>query len=245
MSEDKSILSRFTFDRPAFLWIPTGVSTIVLGVAVFLLFYASSMALTPCGASIAEAQSQCEIGDDETFTGPVTFEDEINAGATPGPGSTGYVLLSQGADTPAEWRRFTEIVKSANETVTSSTTLQNDDAFQIAGAANTTYIWEGVLLFDTGATPDFKFGFLLPAGATVDGISVHDFGSGTNTQYFTEASSVSVTNNSGAANALLIRAIVETAGTSGTVGIQWAQSTSDPSNTTVSANSYMIVKEAS
>lgn len=240
MRNVKSVLDQ---DRVVYSWWPAGISTLVLFVAIGLLFYASSMAITPCGGSIASAQSQCEVGDDETFTGVVTLEGELQVGATPSAGTSGFVLQSQGSSASPEWKRHTEIVKASDETVISSTTLQNDDDFQIAGAANTAYLFEGVLLFDTGAVPDFKFGFLLPAGATVDGISVNDTGSGTTTNYFTEAASQSIVNNSGSANALFVSAIVNTAGTAGTVGIQWAQQNSDASNTTVSADSWMIIKE--
>ena len=55
---------------------------IIVSMALLFSIVAFMLALTgvaaPC--NFAHAQTQCSVGDDETFTGPATFEDEINLG---------------------------------------------------------------------------------------------------------------------------------------------------------------------
>jgi hypothetical protein len=242
MSEDKSVLKRFTFDRPAFLWIPTGVSTIVLATAVFLLFYASTISLTPCGASIAEAQSQCEVGDDETFTGPVTLEDTLSVGATPSAGTAGYLLESQGASSPPEWVQNIAVAKTANEIVNNLTTLQQDDHFTFAAAANASYVVEMTVIYETSATADLKIQMLGPGGSNIEGHLWADISTGDTTDYFTEAAALTLSDNSGSTNVFTISAIVNTSATAGDVNFFWAQNTGDATDTTFYIGSTMTVR---
>lgn len=52
---------------------------------------------------------------------------------------------------------WTTVVKQADETVTNSTTMQDDDALTFALAANTTYLFRAVIFFNTPAAADYKY----------------------------------------------------------------------------------------
>lgn len=82
--------------------------------------------------------------------------DLLLAGSSVGPGD---VKIGGVAVKPE-----TLIVKSADEAVTSSTTLQNDDDFSFTVAANTSYVVEGVLIVDGSSSGDFKAAWSIPSG---------------------------------------------------------------------------------
>lgn len=61
------------------------------------------------------------------------------------------------------------VVKSANETITSSTTLQNDDHLLISVAASTRYLLEAFLLLSgTSNVGAIKLFWTAPSGSTLD-----------------------------------------------------------------------------
>jgi hypothetical protein len=121
-------------------------------------------------------------------------------------------------------------VKLTDESVTSSTTLQNDDTLFSPVAANSTYLVVCVLFYEGGTqgSSDLKFAFTGPAGA---GFSqavaryasntfglVYKGGLGTTTACDTAGA--------GNVNTLLAFAGLTTSATAGTFQLQWAQNTS-------------------
>lgn len=131
---------------------------------------------------------------------------------------------------------MTYIVKSADETVNNSSTLQNDDDFSFSVATNSKYLVEMYLLINSGTTPDFKYAWSLPASATANGVY-----NATSSQFnqngnLTSAQSV---DGAGGERMTVVFFILETAGTAGTAQFQWAQNTADLSNTVVGAGSVM------
>jgi len=140
------------------------------------------------------------------------------------------------------------IIKSANETVNNSTTLQNDNDFSFAIAANEKWLVELFLaITSVSANSDFKFNFTLPASCTIR------FGVGSNSAitgtWGAGATSVSPTGLSTSANVsagsfngtwgLIVVATIINAGTAGTVQYQWAQDTAVAEDTILLANSVM------
>src|SRR5688500_16268650 len=68
--------------------------------------------------------------------------------------------------------------KTADESVTSSTTLQDDNHLSVAVAANSLYELTACLQYEAHADGDFKWVFEGPAGTSFPGGAVHHMGSG-------------------------------------------------------------------
>jgi len=116
-------------------------------------------------------------------------------------------------------------IKTADETVTSSTTLQDDDS--LVWTAGTGEVYEVVIALDIVSTAgDFKWdlkGF--------DSFyTYHD----NNVINFAETGTPENTGNS----KIIVRGVLTT-NVTGTVGLEWAQNVSDASNTTVKAGSFL------
>jgi len=136
--------------------------------------------------------------------------------------------------------------KTADEAVTSSTTLQNDDHLFLALAASTYYTFQAFIDYDGATTGDFKMGFTVPAGATINWFSV---GGGSAMSSDTAVTQMNIrprkdatANTYGALTTgdnLHVVGYVLTAGTSGNLQMQWAQGTSDATATNVRTHSWM------
>ncbi|WP_393075298.1 hypothetical protein [Streptomyces sp. LN704] len=148
------------------------------------------------------------------------------------------------------------ILKTADETVTSSTTLQNDDHLVLPAVANAVYTFAlDLYMVDTAdATGDFKMSFTCPTGATFDmhGAGAHttDLGASStnsNGEWIGKLATTSagatlgfgVSNPSATAARVYGRLVMGS--TAGNLQLQWAQNASDASGTTLKAGSYMMM----
>lgn len=136
--------------------------------------------------------------------------------------------------------------KTADETVTSSITKQNDDHLFLALEASSTYTFQAVIFYDGATTGDIRTGFTVPAGATLLWGQIGIANSATSTigsfQLFAGDSTGTANNGSlGAATKvpLFIRGLVVTGVTAGNLQFQWAQLSSDATAVTVFANSWL------
>lgn len=155
--------------------------------------------------------------------------------------------------TPAAARNtlgFFSVVKAADETVSASTTLQNDDELLIPVEASTTYIFEAVLFYDGATTGDIKVAFSVPAGATIEWTTIRAASSLAANNYAAQIDVVtggsSVTSGAnGAGNhiAYRCRGTVVVGGTAGNLQLQWAQAVSDPTASTVFAKSFLTAQK--
>lgn len=127
------------------------------------------------------------------------------------------------------------IVKPDDETVNTSSTLQNDDDFSFPVEANSAYLVEIDYLMTSGTTPDFKWAFTLPSGAT--GRASYQVGASWSTN--NDVTFAANVDGLSGERLYLIHVLIETAGAAGTAQWQWAQNTSDASDTTVGANSVL------
>lgn len=136
-------------------------------------------------------------------------------------------------------------IKSVTEVVTASTTLQNDDHLFFPLAINSTYFLEGFVHYDGAVTPagGLKAQFTLPAGA---GIAWSNFGVNTSglTQYNATTQGIGVardmgTNGAGGILAFQPKGVLTTAGTAGTLQLQWAQQTANATPTQVFVNALL------
>lgn len=195
--------------------------------------FASGVDLTAAmlnASSIPVVSSTADITT--PFTGQVIFS------------TTGNVLYRY---TGSAWTVFdpntTWISKGANESITSSTTIQNDDHFAFSVVANAFYALEGYVPYDGAVGGDIKCDFTVPAGSS---FLWTNFGNNTGgvTQYnvATQGASVAraISGNGGTASvAFQPKGYLNTAGTAGTLQFRWAQNTSSGTATTVYASGWM------
>lgn len=140
-------------------------------------------------------------------------------------------------------------VKTATESVVSSTTLQDDDDLSVTVAANASYIIELMLSYDGLAASDLKTSLTLPAGATIVGAvqamaqtaaaTTDDFSAG-----WTGAINPGCL-GAGTAAAMFGRGLLTVAGTGGLVTLQWAQLASAATAVRLFAGSYLFLRRVS
>jgi hypothetical protein len=146
------------------------------------------------------------------------------------------------------------IAKSADETVTSSATLQDDNHLVLPVVANAIYTF-ALDLYMTEATDfvgDFKMSFTCPASATFDmhGAGAHSTNLSTGTSSDGEWIGKLATASAAATlafgvgtglTAVRVYGRLVMSSTAGNFTLQWAQNASDGSGTTLKAGSYMTM----
>jgi len=130
--------------------------------------------------------------------------------------------------------------KTSDETVASSTALQNDDVLVHAVSANTVWQYRWQLIHSSAGSGDMKIAFTVPAGATLRHTTFWLNVSNTATICKWDTSGTAVTLRSASVAVMDIVGTVAIAGTAGNVQLQWCQSTSDVSGTIVAANSTLF-----
>ena len=112
-------------------------------------------------------------------------------------------------------------------------------------AANTKYQFIAEIFFDTGATPDFKYRYAGPAGASLVRVVRRDTVPGSGTFSFAvdtayPGADVSLTSLSGTTGGYVtFQGIVHNGVNAGTFSFKWAQNSSSVTATTVRAGSYI------
>lgn len=140
----------------------------------------------------------------------------------------------------------TYVVKSADEGVTSSTVLQDDDELFFTVLANSVYSFRFVaFVLTASATPSVKVGWTLPALATfscatvIIGATPSAAGYGFRYREVTPTTAQPALLAGTSTQGLSMDAIVRTGANAGTVRLQWAQNTSDPAVVTMKADSFI------
>lgn len=157
----------------------------------------------------------------------------INAGTTP----TSAVLQAM-LDLIAD--------KTGDQSLTSSTTLQNDNTLVVPVVANARYkVWLEILYKGAATnTGDLKYAFSVPSGATIAGRAVSITNPLGMSTFTITQSSVPVSYSNGTGNPLPCWAVftLTTSLTPGNLQIQWAQNTSNATATTVMAGSSLTAR---
>jgi hypothetical protein len=146
------------------------------------------------------------------------------------------------------------VAKTADETVNSSTTLQNDDHLVLSVVANAVYTFEVDLYMieSTDFVGDFKMSFTCPTGATFDmhgaGAHINDLSSGTSSngewigKLATSSAGANLSFGVGTSlTGVRVFGRLVMGANAGNFQMQWAQNTSDSSGTTLKAGSYMMM----
>lgn len=136
-------------------------------------------------------------------------------------------------------------VKSIDETVISTTTLQDDNELVVAVAANAVYELRMFLAYTTADTPDIKVGFSVPAGTTMSWSTRHLDPSVTSptgiiyTGVITAADAAGLSGGGGGNMMCDVTGLVRVSTTAGNLQFRFAQLVSTASTTKVLANSWL------
>ena len=143
---------------------------------------------------------------------------------------------------PWSWWKWQTIVKAADESVSASTVVQNDDELFFTTISGASYEIELTLIYASpagGGTPDFKFD--LGEDATARGaffVIGFDTADASNTGVF--AANQTSTSGGGTATAKRVLSCRGTyQGAGGTFRLRWAQNTSNPNAVTLYAGSVL------
>lgn len=143
-------------------------------------------------------------------------------------------------------------LKTSTETVNNSNTVQDDDQLFITPTINATYFVQLYLIYQsTGSTPDIKFGFTMPAGAsfnwTAIGVTPTDANQDSTQQsgYIRVSSTSSSTTRAlgtmtGQELSAVPTGLLIMGSTAGNLQLQWSQSAAVAENTQVKANSCIV-----
>lgn len=165
-------------------------------------------------------------------------------------GTNGQVLTADSSTstglkwaTPSAGATIATVRKSADQSVTNSSTLVDDDELSFSIGANETYI-VNVWLYTYAAnnTPHIQYGFSAPSGATTTwspssvygassgaSLATAVTGTGTLTGYVDQFDRASV-----------MTGTIKNSSTAGTVKVRWAQQVASATSTTVKAGSYIF-----
>ena len=133
-------------------------------------------------------------------------------------------------------------IKSANQTITSQTTLINDADMRFAVAAGAIYEFHVYLRYSSGTGQDWKSSFTVPAGASASFQRIGKDLSGNFGSVNEQTDAVSVTSLGSGVGTIIVAAffgVLVTAGTAGNLIFQWSQQTAGAFNTTLYQNSYL------
>lgn len=146
------------------------------------------------------------------------------------------------------------LMKAADQSVTSSTTVVNDNDLVVPVAANATYDFDGFIFWIGNETGKIKFGMNAPTGATLDWglLAGYDGDTGFNTggthgaaQFWLKQAQTTFPTGTiqyAASTALLtglLKGRITTGSTAGNLTLQWAQFVSNATSTTLKAGSWL------
>ena len=132
--------------------------------------------------------------------------------------------------------------KTADESLISNATLQNDDHLFVTLVANGIYRHFLNLTYQSNSTPAFSMDFTLPASATMVGNLFGCGGSGAAFQWGTMGTSLVGAAGTGGNTGLQIHGMIIVGATAGTARVRWAQSVSNATTTYVRSGSFWEVR---
>lgn len=131
-------------------------------------------------------------------------------------------------------------VKTSDESVTSSTTLQDDDHLSVVLEPNRVYDFEAVIDYSSAsATPDWKW--LWSAADGTFNFSMTHVGNGASSHQNNNENTIALTRTLAAniIHSTTAKGTIRTGGSGGTFKLTWAQAVSNATAVTTLAGSYM------
>ena len=154
--------------------------------------------------------------------------------------SIGQILDADDVNT---WLVPKAVFKTADETVTSSTTLQNDDELVLPVAANAGYEFNCWVEYLATSGSDIKWSWAVPASATLEYSALHSEGGGTGFSnshlVYADTDTPMAAGSAPTVTAISMRGKLSTAGSSGSLQFKWAQNTSGGTATHVRVKSWL------
>ena len=130
------------------------------------------------------------------------------------------------------------IVQESDQTLNSQTTLQNSELLFAVGA-NEVWQFEGILITSTGSTPDIKIAAVGPTGAVGSLAAIASAIGGNGVYASSDQLGTAISLTTASTEFVRFWGAIHNGANAGNLTIQFAQNTSDASNTTVYAGSYM------
>lgn len=141
------------------------------------------------------------------------------------------------------------VVKPSNESIASSTTLQNDDHLALPMSASTIYFIQGMFIISGAEAADMKFQWAVPSGAVFNWVS-DTLGSTITGSATGQISRTSQGNTSQPAFGLVastqtvvpFKGLIVVGSTGGVLRAMWSQNSSSGTATVMNAGSYMMAR---
>jgi hypothetical protein len=143
--------------------------------------------------------------------------------------------------------------KPSDETITNSSTLQNDDHLVVSAAANLTYAFRGLIMFTATTVADFKMDLSTPSGATWR-LTAQTFNrgaaqgsQGSDARTALQGETLAIPGQGTAFSAtgqwVDLQGVVTIGGTAGNVQVRWAQFNAEATNCVVYQGSWIRLWE--
>jgi hypothetical protein len=153
------------------------------------------------------------------------------------------------ADMNRYFMQQAHVIKGSDESVTSSTTLQDDNELFLSVSAGANYWVQGFIIYSADAAGDLKISFSGPTGSTFSYVS-DAIGSTATSSVSTVSRSLQSLGStpspggvgSGTNVVFMPKGVLQVGGTAGTLRLQWAQLASSAVATTVRARSLLIIR---
>lgn len=138
------------------------------------------------------------------------------------------------------------VIKPSGQSVTSSTTLVNDNDLVLPVAASASYIFECFLSFTATSGGDLKWTWAVPAGASLLYQPVHNEGGATglnnSTLTYSDANTIPAAGAGATVESVTMKGNLTLSSTAGNLQLRWAQNASNAGATTIRAQSHLALQ---
>lgn len=191
------------------------------------------------------ARSAINLSSGPATNSQISGNKILNTGMAYGNGTP--IVKGTGTGHVIDWGGEQYVFKTADESVTSSAALQDDNHLFLPVEVNAAYRVEGFILYEGATTGDMLMGWSGPASATFDWTPGGQ--NNTNASIQVDRGTISTskqvgTAGAGAANQVVALPVgyLQTGATAGTLTFRWAQGTSDATATIVLTGSHLRMR---
>ena len=150
-----------------------------------------------------------------------------------------WIVIGSSVTTTPSTTGFEFAKKYVDQSITSSTTLTNDNDLFLPIAANDSMVIEGSFWYN-GSTGDLQIAFTIPAGSSMDIAVFSETTSHPESHIMTASGTSTGKLNMSSGNVPLeVRGVIISGSTAGNIQLQWAQGTSSGTASTLKAQSHI------